>query len=1446
MCLPLIELKPQLSAKLSSIMLGCIVNSDQLLVNHLTIGGDKLIGDSGGGGDDHHDSDYFEMSSANALFQNFRHKLLIQMKTFVQRLSSSPSPPIVDEDNVDTTAASMANNSGVEAESDTADAAAGGDGHHSSRSHANVEWIVQRYELAINYSQIKAIFYTDDNNELVIKLLYPPLLYNISLDDDYDYDYHNDNPNDDTNNGNPDGHKNNGNLNGDNNNEDDTVVDDDDTDKDNYNFDGVIDYDNDHLMMDFESELLQDIIDCNDDDDDGHNMMATGGNDGDDEDFVGYRLRTTKLSDFDERLFTKVTAIRLSLKTRDQLLDIVSNIKAFDPLILVQQKSIDLVDNKSSAAAVTVCPSLPLSSSATGLPFGVNYSLQALTNHSFYFQDCLEFNGNSIHTYQQFVDLVRQLTEINVTAVEYSLNELQKKVENNLHLNPMEDFVEHFQWFNTKKNTDKWSNRSVILIRRCILTPTRLLLLPALPLQESRLLRTCDPEYMVRIIIKDENLQSLAFTACKTSLPEAHPVIQRINAFLRQVITEQLIDGIEIAGRRYEVLGASTSQLRDNGLVLYARDGQQRDASAICRSIGDIQQLRNSGKFIARIGQSMSQSMGFLAGVDCVEFIDDITGGIHDRTGDPYTFSDGVGQISREMAAEICKTLNISHEVSTFQIRYAGCKGIVVVNPKLAGKKILMRPSMRKFESDSQDLDLLKYGEPRALYLNRPLISILYHMGVTTDRFLKLLFRRQKQFVDAFTTNQKALQLIKDYTLLKLDYSQLSKSGIDILNEPFFLSIIESIIRKVSLDLRNKARILVPYDQGRVMFGVLDETQTLEYGQVFVQYSDHRVSSGGGGCGAGTAGQTTITKRVLTGEILVTKYPCMHPGDCRKLIAVDVPELHHIVDSIVFPARGERPHADEMAGSDLDGDEFSVCWFQDMIFPRKNYAPMSFPSGQAEDLGRPVTTRDILGFYERFISNNQVGLIASSHLVWADHYQSGIFSDICFNLDYRYAVALDYAKTGINARLKNTQKPNRYPDFMQKYNEKPSYESNKALGRLYQKNCFFHDIISRFSRQSYDSNNNNNNNNVDINPLLVHENADHYIPEARHMFDQYVNTVDELMDRFGIESEAALLSATFTKTVKYLSTQNDSNDTHDLVSSVINKLFADFRRQFESMTTDDDDEHRLAKASAWYQISHRLNNESNASSCLSRKYYGFPWICDKYLAKLKQRNEKKLQELSDSDSQPSIDGDNDKSVVITIDRLKVMPIVRIVLSHHLEISQRMLATIADKVDNVLVDNYGSEQQQPVVPLDAFIRVFDKLSDIVDQMDSDCDLQLFDISMVALMTKFKIQRIGFANTLKELSGQQIDVNNDTNNNNNVFVAVIQQSLAQTIDENEQQFKDYCLRKTCVSQVAVHYGGTRSSSQDSVVCAYGTQMATEKFRQLIVKPNLKNDILADPEN
>ena len=65
--------------------------------------------------------------------------------------------------------------------------------------------------------------------------------------------------------------------------------------------------------------------------------------------------------------------------------------------------------------------------------------------------------------------------------------------------------------------------------------------------------------------------------------------------------------------------------------------------------------------------------------------------------------------------------------------------------------------------------------------------------------------------------------------------------------------------------LREKSRIPIPHSDGRMLLGTVDETQTLEYGQVFVQISKYINNPG-------------IEKIVLQQQIVVSKSPCLHPG----------------------------------------------------------------------------------------------------------------------------------------------------------------------------------------------------------------------------------------------------------------------------------------------------------------------------------------------------------------------------------------------------------------------------------------------------------------------------------------------------------------------------------------------------------------------------------------
>ncbi|KAJ0099035.1 hypothetical protein Patl1_19784 [Pistacia atlantica] len=390
-------------------------------------------------------------------------------------------------------------------------------------------------------------------------------------------------------------------------------------------------------------------------------------------------------------------------------------------------------------------------------------------------------------------------------------------------------------------------------------------------------------------------------------------------------------------------------------------------AADIRESLGDFRKMKNVAEYAARLGQSLSASR-VAVHVDRkdTESIPDVK---DERNGIKYVFSDGIGKISSELAQEVAKKCGFtSYTPSAFQIRYGGFKGVVAIDP-YSPVKLSLRPSMFKYESDSTSLDILENSKYQSYFLNRQLITLLSTLGIKDDVFE----RKQREAIaqlDAILTDPsralEALGLMSSgesanvlKEMLKCDYRPDA--------EPF-LSLMLQTFRASSLqDLRTKARIFLP--KGRNMMGTLDETKTLEYGQVFIQYSHSRCSQFSDSSSPQPRGHESGQRSVCEGEVVVAKNPCLHPGDMRVLKAVDVPALHHMVDCVVFPAKGERPHPFECSGSDLDGDNYFVCWDPDLI-PPQQFPPMDHNPGLAKVLHRDFTIEDVEEYFVDFIVND--------------------------------------------------------------------------------------------------------------------------------------------------------------------------------------------------------------------------------------------------------------------------------------------------------------------------------------------------------------------------------------------------------------------------------------------------------------------------------------------
>ena len=116
---------------------------------------------------------------------------------------------------------------------------------------------------------------------------------------------------------------------------------------------------------------------------------------------------------------------------------------------------------------------------------------------------------------------------------------------------------------------------------------------------------------------------------------------------------------------------------------------------------------------------------------------------------------------------------------------------------------------------------------------------------------------------------------------------------------------------------------------------------------------------------------------------------------------------------MVFPTEGARPHADEMQGGDLDGDEFFVCWDKGLL-PRVTVEPMSYEASAAA-----ISTSDVelidLAVHFAWFSFKDTARVSETWLYWAQ--EEGAMSGKCRRLTDFFSRAVDAVSTGEQVAL---------------------------------------------------------------------------------------------------------------------------------------------------------------------------------------------------------------------------------------------------------------------------------------------------------------------------------------------------------------------------------------------------------------------------------------------
>lgn len=185
------------------------------------------------------------------------------------------------------------------------------------------------------------------------------------------------------------------------------------------------------------------------------------------------------------------------------------------------------------------------------------------------------------------------------------------------------------------------------------------------------------------------------------------------------------------------------------------------------------------------------------------------------------------------------------------------------------------------------------------------MISLLSTLGIE-DRVFEKKQKEAVEQLDAILADplraQEALELMSAGETTNI-LKELLLCGYKPKDEPFLSMMLQTFRASKLLELRTKARIFIR--NGRAMMGCLDETRTLKYGEVFVQFSGTRQRRFFEDSSF-YDGANQDKRFIVNGKVVVAKNPCLHPGDVRVLRAVNVPALYHMVDCVVFPQQGQR------------------------------------------------------------------------------------------------------------------------------------------------------------------------------------------------------------------------------------------------------------------------------------------------------------------------------------------------------------------------------------------------------------------------------------------------------------------------------------------------------------------------------------------------------------
>jgi RNA-dependent RNA polymerase len=268
--------------------------------------------------------------------------------------------------------------------------------------------------------------------------------------------------------------------------------------------------------------------------------------------------------------------------------------------------------------------------------------------------------------------------------------------------------------------------------------------------------------------------------------------------------------------------------------------------------------------------------------------------------------------------------------------------------------------------------------------------------------------------------------------------------------------------------------------------------------------------------------------------------------------------------------------------------------------------------------------QEVEEYFVNYIVNDSLGIIANAHTVFADRESRKAMSPPCIELAKLFSIAVDFPKTGVPAVIPPELYAKEYPDFMEKP-DKRTYLSNNVIGKLFRevKDIAPHEnCITSFTKQvatkSYD-------------PDMEVDGFEDYIEDAFYYKGNYDYKLGNLLDYYGIKTEAEILSGSIMGMSKYFTKRRDLDAINMAVKSLRKEARAWFNEKGTSLDSGVDDVY--AKASAWYHVTYHPKYFGLYNEGMNRDHFiSFPWCVYDKLVHIKKDKVKQARLLSSLES----------------------------------------------------------------------------------------------------------------------------------------------------------------------------------------------------------------------